>query len=212
MTKPDLTAALTLSDPQATKRLYKDWAATYDSEFAKNMEYRLPIQVAANFITAGGQGPVLDIGAGTGLLAQGLREMGFEGQIDGLDFSGEMLARATEKHIYTGLFRADVTEELPLKRIYNGITSSGTFTAGHVGPAAFGPMLAVALPGALFALSINQRVWTELSFDLALNDLLDGGEIRDLELVEVDVYGAAAQSMDPDHAGDRAYIALFHAA
>ncbi len=212
MTKPDLTAALASSDPQATRRLYKDWAATYDSDFASSMEYRLPAHVAAAFVAANGRGPVLDVGAGTGLLAQSLREMGFDGQIDGLDFSGEMLARAAEKHIYTGLFRADVTEPLPMKRIYNGVTSSGTFTAGHVGPAAFAPMLAVALPGALFALSINQRVWTELSFDIALNDLLDGGEIRDFDLIEVDVYGQAAHGMDPEHASDRAYIAMFHAA
>jgi SAM-dependent methyltransferase len=212
MTKPDLTTALALNDPEATLRLYHDWASNYDSGFAAEMEYLLPAHVAAAFVAAKGQGPVLDVGAGTGLLALSLRDMGFAGQIDGLDFSSAMLARAAEKQVYTGLFRADVTQTLPLKRIYNGVTSSGTFTAGHVGPAAFGPMLQVALPGALFAVSINQRVWTELSFDIALNDLLDQGDIRDLQLIEVEVYGLAARILDPEHAEDRAYIALFHAA
>ena len=175
------------------------------------MDYRLPAHVAAAFLAAQGQGPVLDVGAGTGLLAQSLRAMGFQDQIDALDFSAEMLDRATEKRLYTSLFRADVTQPLTLDPIYNGITSSGTFTAGHVGPAAFPHMLAVARPGALFALSINQRVWTGAGFDRALQDLQATAKIRDLQLIEVQVYGTAAHSLDPAHATDRAFVALFNA-
>ena len=212
MQEPNLSAALGLSDPSATLRLYRDWAATYDGGFAHDMQYRLPAHVAAAFVSAGGEGPVLDIGAGTGLLAQSLRDMGFQGQIDALDFSAEMLAQAAEKRLYSGLFRADVTRTLAIEPIYNGITSSGTFTAGHVGPVAFAPMLAVARPGALFALSINQRVWTDAGFDRALNGLADRAAIRDLHLIEVKVYGNAARSLDPDHADDLAFVALFRAA
>ena len=212
MNEPNLSAALALGDPDATLRLYRDWADSYDTGFAKDMEYRLPSHVAAAFIAAKGQGPVLDIGAGTGLLAQALRGMGFQDQIDALDFSAEMLDRAGEKRLYTGLFRADVTQPLGLDRRYNGITSSGTFTAGHVGPQAFPHILAVARPGAVVALSINQRVWTGAGFDRALADLQTSAQIRDLHLIEVEVYGAAARALDPDHATDRAFVALFRAA
>ena len=207
----DLTQALALSGPEATLKLYRDWAASYDTGFATDMEYRLPAHVAGAFVAAGGVGPVLDVGAGTGLLALALRGMGFQGAIDALDFSAEMLARAGEKAVYRGMVQADVTKSLPLPRAYNGVTSSGTFTAGHVGPGAFGPMLEVALPGALFALSVNQRVWASLRFQPALNALLEGGRIRDLQQIEVEVYGAAARALDPEHAGDRAWIALFRA-
>ena len=86
--------------------------------------------------------------------------MGFKGEIDAVDFSPEMLARAAEKRLYAGLFRADITQPLTLPRRYAGIVSSGTFTAGHVGPEALPHLLDVALPGAQFALSINRRVWT----------------------------------------------------
>jgi hypothetical protein len=122
-----------------------------------------------------------------------------------------MLDVAAGKQLYTGLFRADVTRALSLPRLYNGITSSGTFTAGHVGPVAFGPMLDVALPDALFALSINQRVWTGQGFDTALADLAATNRIRDLQLIDVQVYGDAARALDPTHADDRAYVALFRA-
>ncbi len=205
----DLTQALALSGSDATLQLYRDWAASYDGGFARDMDYNLPAHVAAAFLAAQGQGPVLDVGAGTGLLAGALRDMGLQGRIDALDFSAEMLGVASEKRLYCGLFRADVTQTLDLPRIYNGVTSSGTFTAGHVGPVAFGPMLQVALPGALFALSINQRVWTGAGFDRALDDLQSRALIRDLHLIEVEIYGAAARARDPDHATDRAYVALF---
>ena len=67
------------------------------------------------------------------------------------------------------------------------------------------------MPGAQFALSVNQRVWTELGFDVVLQDLQAAGRIRELQLIEVEVYGAAAQALDPVHAGDKAWIVLFRA-
>jgi SAM-dependent methyltransferase len=206
-----LTGALTLAGPDACLAYYRDWAASYDSSFATEMQYLLPAHVAAAFIGTGAAGPVLDVGAGTGLLAERLRDMGFAGEIDAVDFSPEMLARAAEKRLYTGLFRADITQPLDLPRRYAGIVSSGTFTAGHVGPEALPHLLALALPGAQVALSINRRVWVKAGFDRALAALSGAGQITDLQSIEVEVYGAAALALDADHAADRALIALFRA-
>lgn len=211
MTEPDLTSALALRGTDETLRLYRDWAASYDSGFVAGMGYRLPAHVAGAFLAAGGVGPVLDVGAGTGLLAASLREMGFSAPIDGIDLSPDMLAFAAQKGIYRDLAEADITKPLPLTPRYNGIVSSGTFTAGHVGPRAFGPLLAVAAPDALFAVSINERVWTADGFDTALQDLTDKGLIHSLHLIEVAVYTDAALALDPAHAKDHAMVALFQA-
>jgi SAM-dependent methyltransferase len=207
-----LTGALQLAGPEACLAHYRDWAASYDTGFAEGMQYLLPAHVAAAFIATGAAGPVLDVGAGTGLLAERLRDMGFKGEIDAVDFSPEMLALAGEKRLYSGLFRADITRPLDLPRRYGGIVSSGTFTAGHVGPEALPQLLAVALQGAQFALSINRRVWTDAGFDRALDQLAEGGRISGLHLIEVEIYGAAAASLDPEHGHDRGLIALFRAA
>lgn len=209
MTEPDLTSALSLRGTDETLRLYRDWAASYESGFVTEMGYRLPAHVAGAFIAAGGGGPVLDVGAGTGLLAESLRAMGYCGEIDGIDLSPDMLAIAAQKQIYRSLTEADITQPLPLTAHYKGIVSSGTFTAGHVGPVAFGPLLAVAEPDALFAISINERVWTAGGFKAALQDLTASGRIHALHLIEVEVYTRAALALDPAHAKDHAMVALF---
>lgn len=211
MNNPDLSGALTLNSPEACLAHYRAWAASYDQGFAKDMEYLLPAHVAAAFRAAGGGRPVLDVGAGTGLLAERLREMGQEGPIDAVDFSAEMLARAGEKGVYRTLAQADITQPIALPRQYGGIVSSGTFTAGHVGPVALPHLLDLALPGAQFALSINLRVWVAQGFDRALEALRHEGRISALQLIEVEVYGAGAAQVDPAHAADRAQIALFRA-
>ncbi len=207
-----LKGALGLTGPEACLAYYRDWAASYDQGFAAEMQYNLPAHVAAAFIGSRGQGPVLDVGAGTGLLAQALRQMGFDDAIDAVDFSVEMLERAAEKRIYAGLYQADITVPLTLPRRYGGIVSSGTFTAGHVGPEALPHLLEVARPQAQFALSINRRVWTSAGFDRALVGLVAEGRITDLHQIEVQVYGEAATRIDADHAADRALVALFRAA
>ncbi len=208
--KPNLDAALSLTSAEDRLRMYRDWAASYDAGFAADLDYRLPAHIAGAFMAAGGTGPILDIGAGTGLLAAVLRAQGATADIDGIDLSPDMLAIARAKSLYRTLTLADVTQPLPKPPGgYQGIVSSGTFTHGHVGPEAFGPMLDAAATGALFALSINAGVYTALGFDHALD--AHAAQIADLQLIDVPIYGPAALGKAA-HAKDRALIALFRKA
>ena len=199
----DLNAAFALRGPEDCARLYADWAASYDAGFAAGMEYRLPAHVAAAFLAHGGTGPILDVGAGTGLLAQHLRDMGFVGEIDAADLSVEMLAAARAKQLYRHLHRADITGPLALTGPYGGIVSSGTFTHGHVGPEAIAQLETQAAPGALFALSINEGVFRTMGFDAALS------QRPDVTLLDVEIYGPAAARKDPSHASQRGLIAIW---
>lgn len=198
--------AYALDGPDAVRMLYAGWAETYDADFAAGMDYRLPAAVARAYLAAGGQGPVLDVGAGTGLVGAALRGLGFGGAIDGVDLSPEMLARAARLGVYRALCAGDVTQALPQPGPWAGVVSAGTFTHGHLGP---GPLarLAAAAPGGLFALSVNAGVWAARGFPRALDSL----GARDLRLDEVPIYGPAAATRDPAHAADRALIAVFRA-
>jgi predicted TPR repeat methyltransferase len=204
---PGLGAAYALETPDDSRRLYASWAKTYDTGFADAMDYRLPGAVARAFAAAGGRGPVLDIGAGTGLLGADLAGLGI-GPIDGTDISPEMLAAAARKGHYRHLFEGDVTARLDVAgESYAGIVSSGTFTCGHVGPEAIHELLRIAAPGALFVLSVNAAHWGPAGFAETFEGL--GTAIRGLALPEVPIYGPGA---DPAHRSDRAVLATFRRA
>ena len=65
--KPNLKSAYALETVEDNRKLYAAWAKDYENDFASEMDYILPNQVAKIFSDMGGAGPVLDVGAGTGL-------------------------------------------------------------------------------------------------------------------------------------------------
>ncbi|MFA3920151.1 class I SAM-dependent DNA methyltransferase [Ruegeria hyattellae] len=206
---PDLRIAYSLKTSDDSRRLYAEWADDYDRMFALNEDYQLHIHTARAFGLAGGQGPVLDVGAGTGLCGAVLADMGV-GPIDATDISTEMLNRAMRKDVYRDAIEADLNEGVPVSRnSYSGIVSSGTFTHGHVGPEALDELLRIARPGAQFALSINARHFAAKGFSTKLDALEQVARIGQPSLVEVRIFGDLATGENKD---DTAFIALFEKA
>lgn len=205
MTKPPgLSEAYALSSADDVTALYKEWAASYDVGFSMSQGYQLPQIVTRAFVAAGGQGPVLDVGAGTGLVAEQLRTVGV-GPIDGLDLSEDMLAVANAKALYRGLIVADVTQ--PLRNVmppYHGVVSAGTFTHGHVGIEGIPPLLDVVESGAIFALSVNATHFAAKSFAAGFDGL--GDQITDLSVREMRIYDDRASA---NHRDDLACIVTF---
>ena len=203
---PGLTDAYALSTPEDSRRLYGDWASTYDQDFAAGQDYLLPGLTAKAFAGAGGTGPVLDVGAGTGLCGQALRALGV-GPIDATDISAAMLAEALRKDAYRDVIEADLLDGIPVPRgSYRGVVSSGTFTHGHLGPEVLPALLRVAAPGAWFALSVNATFYEKAGFAAAFDRLLRGQWIKNLTLPEVRIYGSRATGT---HKDDTALIAVF---
>ena len=169
------------------------------------MAYRSPAEVARVFAALGGTGPVLDVGAGTGLVGQALAEAGI-GPVDGLDISAEMLARAAEKQVYRSTITADLTQVLPLPdSAYSGCISAGTFTTGHVGPEAFGELLRVTRPGAVFAVTVHSAFYKAAGFlqpgsRRSATGSPSSGPRRST---------STAPGADGDHSGDQGWIVSF---
>lgn len=207
-TRPDLDSAYALRTPEDSERLYAEWAEDYDSSFATREDYRLHIETARAFVAVRGQGPVLDVGAGTGLCGAVLADLGV-GPLDATDISSRMLDQAMRKDIYRDAIPADVNKGIPvLADSYSGVVSSGTFTTGHVGPSALAELLRVARRGAQFALSINAKHYDSAGFAAAF-DALSENRICNLTLQDTPIYGARATG---PHKDDRAFIALFEKA
>ena len=204
---PSLSRAYALRTPEDSVALYRDWAGTYDAGFARDSDYILHEQVARHFTLIGGFGPVLDVGAGTGLCGAALAARG-NTPIDGTDISPEMLDVAARKDVYRDLFVANLLDGLPVPaRPYQGAVSSGTFTNGHVGPDGIAPILAVLRPRAWVVLSVNAAHFEAAGFDAALSQLAP--RIDELSLTDVPIYGPNAQG---PHAADQARLVAFRVA
>ncbi len=203
--KPDIDAAYSLGSVEESIRLYRAWADSYDSGFAVAQDYRLPEVVALAYAGRGGSGPVLDIGAGTGLVGEHLHRLGI-GPVEGLDISPEMLAVAAAKSVYAGLFCADLTAGLDLQTgYYNGVISAGTFTMGHLGPEALDELIRVTAHGGLICISVHALHYDTAGFADKFHSLAP--RIRDLRVDEARIYGKAA---DAEHRPHKARIVSFH--
>ena len=158
--------AYSLKTPEDSIKLYKKWAETYDKDFAFDSNYLSPNKICNYFnkFKINTDTPILDVGAGTGLVGKCLYKTGNK-KIIGIDISKEMLVQAKLKKCYSSLVEADVTKKIPFKNNYFGaIVSAGTFTHGHVGPDAFDELLRITKPGGLFVLSINSKVFIKNGF------------------------------------------------
>ncbi|MBK0401070.1 class I SAM-dependent methyltransferase [Limibaculum sp. M0105] len=199
-----LEAAYALKTPQDSVRLYGEWARDYDRDFAESHGYIYPAEVAALFRArmTDRNVPVLDIGAGTGLVAAALPGI----PIDGVDISAEMLEVAGAKGLYRKRIVADLTRPLPMPdRDYGGFISTGTFTHGHVGPGCLPELMRVAAPGALFALGIKEEAFDEAGFGSAFATLVAKEVITPVDFVLVPVYRGA----DHEHADAQGLVAIF---
>ena len=158
--------AYSLKTPKDSINLYKKWAQTYDEDFALNSNYLSPkkISIFFNKHAKNTDTPILDVGAGTGLVGEFLNKNGNK-ELIGIDISSEMLEEARLKGCYSSLMESDVTKSIPLKNNSIGaVVSAGTFTHGHVGADAFDELLRITKPGGLFVLSINSKVFIKGGF------------------------------------------------
>jgi SAM-dependent methyltransferase len=200
----DLDDAYSIAGPADARRVYDDWAATYDESFARGWGYVAPRRIAAIFLAEGGSEvtTVLDIGAGTGLMAEALPGL----SIDAIDISPEMLARAEAKGLYRNRIEADLTGTLPLAdAAYGGFVSCGTFTHGHVGAECLPELLRIAAPGALFCCGTRPAVYDAMGFGSALALAAARGQITPPRFHEIDIYEGASH----DHAADTGLVMVF---
>jgi predicted TPR repeat methyltransferase len=165
--------ALRGDDPDETLKLYAEWAATYDQTMLDGLSYRSPQRIAklAAEVVARRDVWALDVGCGTGLLANSLRAEGFN-RVDGLDYSAPMLAVAQREGRIDKAFLRDLNERLDMgTECYDMLVSTGTFTHGHVGAGCLPELLALLVPGGRLICTVHRDVWDEGGFGTVLQAL-----------------------------------------
>ncbi|MGI1664185.1 class I SAM-dependent DNA methyltransferase [Palleronia sp. KMU-117] len=157
-----LDAVYAAKGPQDIARLYDDWAGSYDADMAK-AGYRHPAIATALLARhlPKGAAPILDAGAGTGLVGEWLGILGYP-EVEALDISAGMLAVARAKGVYQALHIALLGGDLPVpKRHFAGVVCAGVLTTGHVGAEALPGLLAVTRPGGVLVLTVKETLWAD---------------------------------------------------
>ena len=204
--KKGLNDAYSVKTPEDNIKLYKVWASSYDDDFAKKNDYRSPVLISNYYDKYSNKNdvPVLDVGAGTGLIAEVMNKKNTI-DIDAIDISPEMLESAKSKNCYNKLIEADLTKKLDIDNNYYGaIVSAGTFTHGHIGPSALDELLRVTKPSGLFVITIHSKVYVNQNFEQKFQDINE--QITDLTFHEEKAYG---NNPDKDHGNDTVFITVF---
>lgn len=155
-----LGAVYAATDPAKVAQAYDSWAETYEAEM-RNAGYRHP-SVALALLTRhlpAGAGPILDAGAGTGMVGEWMGIVGYP-QVEALDISAGMLAVAARKGVYSQLHNIALGGTLPFETgTYAAILCTGVFTTGHVGAEALAELVRITRPGGVIVATVKDAVW-----------------------------------------------------
>jgi len=210
----NLEDAYALETPDDNRNLYRNWASTYDDDFALRNKYVYPKSISsicAGLVGTTSQLSVLDIGCGTGIVGTCLSELLITSIIDGVDISPEMLEvaqskiRADANPVYSQLFEADLTKPISFADAkYDVAISAGTFTHGHLGPDALINVLSVVRPGGRMVVGINKEHFGTNGFNASLQQAQVSKRISAPTFSEVQIYDEGSP-----HYGDLALVTTF---
>jgi predicted TPR repeat methyltransferase len=208
----DLDKAYSVKTPEDSRRLYAEWASTYNETFIKANDYVYPRTIAQKFdelIPKSDIQTVVDIGCGTGAVGSYLANLRPNLKITGVDISAEMLAEASKlkridgSPVYLDLIEVDLTAELP-KKSFDAMISAGTFTHGHLGAETFISLIARVRFNGWLVIGINAEHFLSQGFGSALQNAQDQGLTTHAQFHNVQIYGPKSA-----HYGDLATIAIF---
>lgn len=170
--------------PGEVAALYNEWAERYDAEMA-TAGYRHPsicLSLLARHLPRGAA-PILDAGAGTGLVGEWLGIIGYP-HVEALDISPGMLEVARRKGVYRALHCLTLGEALPFAdEHFAGIVSAGVFTTGHVGVEGLGELIRICRKGGIIVLTVKNTLWDD-SFRAYVEEMERKGGARRIEETE----------------------------
>jgi predicted TPR repeat methyltransferase len=134
---------------------------------------------------------ILDMGCGTGLVGQYLRDFGFE-EVVGVDASVGMLEKAKAKGSYSELHELFLgqPETFPenLKERFDAITASGILAEGHLDIKVFDEMLMALKEGGFAIFATRTMYLTKYSYIDKMRELEDQKKWRLVKEITFDRY------------------------
>jgi predicted TPR repeat methyltransferase len=161
---------------------YDAWAENYEHDLC-SFGYKSP-DVITGLIgryVEKQDGPILDAGAGTGILGEKLASCGYN-DLTGIDLSRSMLEVANKKGIYKDLRKMVLGERLDFSDDYfSAVVSMGVFTENHAPPESFDELIRITRPGGHIVFSVRSDTGLNKVYQEKQDALLTEGK---WELVE----------------------------
>ncbi len=169
------------------KDAYQCWAQEYDKDTTVHMGYVAPMLSSKMLDTCleSKQSEILDVGAGSGLVGQALKCLGYS-RMDALDISPDMLEVAREKDVYENLYCASLAEPLAMEdNSYDAIICVGTFTFGHVNAHALDELTRITRPTGYLCFTVRDGIFQEYGFEEKLAVMTEQKVLEEVSVQEI---------------------------
>ena len=155
------------SDYEELMDAYRDWAPAYDQNLVQDfgyVGYRICVELLDRYLERDTSVHILDAGCGTGLAGEVLYSLGYV-NLEGLDYSQDMLDVAGQKGVYTRRINADLSQPLSIPdNTYDAVICVGTFTYAHVTAEAFTELIRITKPGGMICFTIREGCYEDYGY------------------------------------------------
>ena len=161
------------ADSKELEGIYKKWASDYDHDVLELAGYVGHLITSSLLLSKikNKKAKILDAGCGTGLVGEILSENNYK-NVEGVDFSQEMLDEAIQKQVYQSLRLVDLTKNLDYEdSLFDAIVCAGTFTCGHVGPEALIEMVRITKKGGYICFTVRKQEWKASPYKEIIDNL-----------------------------------------
>jgi len=164
---PRLSSLYTSDDDK--QETYDRWAKDYEADLVKDMDYVAHIDAAQIFnqVVTDKNARILDVACGTGLVGVELGKLGFT-QIDGTDFSSEMLKVSLDRGVYQDVYQHDFTQPLDRKTQYDALICVGLFAFHEPKITDIIHVIRAVRPLCYCVITVNGAAWCELELETAV--------------------------------------------
>ena len=163
--------------PQERAEVYDHWGLQYEMDVL-HTGYNMPqifTGLACRYVTSYTD-PILDVGAGTGILGQSLSLLGYE-TVEALDYSHGMLDVCREKKVYSAFHQIDINKALPLRdNFYSAVLVMGLFGKGHASAETLHELSRIVQPGGILVFSIREDEYIPGGYKAIQDELASSGQ------------------------------------
>eukprot|EP00746_Dinoflagellata_sp_MGD_P012489 gnl/MRDRNA2_/MRDRNA2_126670_c0_seq1.p1 gnl/MRDRNA2_/MRDRNA2_126670_c0~~gnl/MRDRNA2_/MRDRNA2_126670_c0_seq1.p1 ORF type:complete len:258 (-),score=41.22 gnl/MRDRNA2_/MRDRNA2_126670_c0_seq1:196-969(-) len=199
--RSNVSSSYAVRSVEDQKEHYRKWAVTYDDD--QNARGWFGPQRCAEILAEQlepskfGSHPVLDAGAGTGLMGPHLQKLGFQ-NVTALDLSDAMLAEAAKTGAYSTVTQGVLGEKLPFdSNSFDAVVSSGTFTEGHAPASSFDELVRITKPEGRIIFTLKCDIKDRDGFTKKFDELTAKGQWELVKATDPGFFHLTSKAGDP---------------